>query len=140
MNANFRKSLLGRQLFWHLSLFLLLRLAPEQATVDVIPFSLLHEVDQGHVHDVIIEGPEISGALTDGRTFQSYAPDDPSLVPRLYAKGVSITARAQQSQSSIVLLLNSWLPLIAILGVWIVVSRHMQGVGRHSVLASLGQS
>ena len=60
---------------------------------------------------------------------RSYAPDDPSLVPRLYAKGVSITARAQQSQSSIVLLLTSWLPLIAILGVWIVVSSHMQGVG-----------
>ena len=131
MNANFRNIAIGAAIaFAPFAILLSLQLAPEQATVDVIPFSrLLHEVDQGHVHGVTIEGPEISGALTDGRSFQSYAPDDPSLVPRLYAKGVSITARARQSQSLIVVLLSSWLPLIAILGVWTVASRHMQGVG-----------
>jgi cell division protease FtsH len=128
MNANVRNIVIGATIvFAPFAILLSLRLAPQHATVEVVPFSqLVHEVDRGHVHDVLIEGPEISGAFTDGRSFQSYAPDDPSLVPRLYAKGVSITAR---SQSSVVVLLSSWLPLIAILSVWIVVSRHMQGVG-----------
>jgi cell division protease FtsH len=104
------------------------------AAADVIPFSqLLHEVDQGHVHDVLIEGPEMSGAFIDGRNFQSYAPDDPSLVPRLYAKGVSITAHAQQNQSLFVLLLGTWLPFLAIVGVWILASRHVQDIGRNAL-------
>lgn len=71
----------------------------QQVDPDTILFSrLLHETDQGHVHDVLIEGPQISGTFADGRSFQTYAPDDPSLVQRLYAKRVSITARPQPSQ------------------------------------------
>jgi cell division protease FtsH len=65
MNANFRNIAIGATIaLAPFAILLSLRLVPEQAAVDVIPFSrLLHEVDQGHVHDVIIEGPEISGAL-----------------------------------------------------------------------------
>ena len=134
MNANVRNTAIGAAIVCApVAIFLLLWLTGQHVTADVIPFSqLLHEVDQGHVHDVLIEGPEISGTLTDGRRFQSYALDDPSLVPRLYAKGVSITAHARQSRSSM-LLLSSWLPLFAIVGVWIVISRHMRGIGSNGL-------
>src|SRR5207302_890726 len=86
--------------------------------------------DQGRVRDVLIQGPEIHGTFTDGRSFQTYAPNDPSLIQRLYGKGVSITARPQQNDVPwFVSLLVSWLPFIALIGVWIFLSRQMQGAG-----------
>ncbi len=38
---------------------------------------LLTEVDAGHVRDVTIAGPDISGHYKDGHAFQTYAPSDP---------------------------------------------------------------
>jgi cell division protease FtsH len=75
------------------TILVLLQPTGDHATPDVIPFSqLLHEADQGRIRDVLIQGSQIQGTLTDGRDFQSYAPDDPTLVQRLYGKGVSIAA------------------------------------------------
>ena len=52
------------------------------------------------------------------------------MVQRLYGKGVAITARAQgDSVPWFVSLLVSWLPFIALIGVWIFLSRQMQGAG-----------
>ena len=91
---------------------------------------MLNEVDQGRVRDVLIQGPEIHGTFTDGRTFQTYAPSDPTLVQRLYNKGVSITARPlTENVPWFVSLLISWLPFVALIGVWIFLSRQMQGAG-----------
>ena len=132
MNANLRNFAL-----WVIIVLLLLALFtlfqnPSQRTQSQeISFSqLLNEVEQGRVRDVLIQGPEIHGNFTDGRGFQTYAPHDPSLIQRLYGKGVSITARAQQNDVPwFVSLLLSWLPFIALIGVWIFLSRQMQGAG-----------
>ena len=79
---------------------------------------------------MLIQGPDIHGTFTDGRSFQTYAPSDPTLVQRLYGKGVAITARPQgDSVPWFVSLLVSWLPFIALIGVWIFLSRQMQGAG-----------
>ncbi|TCT03946.1 ATP-dependent zinc metalloprotease FtsH [Aquabacter spiritensis] len=132
MNANLRNFAL-----WVIIVLLLLALfslfqSPGQRTsANEISFSqLLSDVDQGRVRDVLIEGPNISGTFTDGRQFQTYAPNDPSLVQRLYGKGVAITARAPSDNVPwFVSLLVSWLPFIALIGVWIFLSRQMQGAG-----------
>src|ERR671927_1225122 len=94
MNANLRNFAL-----WVIIVLLLLALFtlfqnPGQRTTSTdISFSqLLNEVDQGRVRDVVIQGPEIHGQFTDGRSFQTYAPSDPTLVQRLYNKNVAITA------------------------------------------------
>ena len=53
------------------------------------------------------------------------------LVQRLYGKGVQITARPPGDNVPwFVSLLVSWLPFIALIGVWIFLSRQMQGGGR----------
>src|SRR5690349_73249 len=132
MNANLRNFAL-----WVIIVLLLLALFtlfqnPGQRTQSQeISFSqLLSEVDQGRVRDVLIQGPEIHGTFTDGRGFQTYAPNDPGLVQKLYSKGVAITARPQQNDVPwFVSLLVSWLPFIALIGVWIFLSRQMQGAG-----------
>ena len=103
----------------------------QRASPDEVPFSqLLKEIDQSRVHDVLIQGPQIQGTFTDGRSFQTYAPDDPTLVQRLYGKGASITADVPKNNVPwYVSLLISWLPLAAIFGAWIFLFRNMQGIG-----------
>src|SRR5580692_6822905 len=132
MNANLRNfALCVIIVLLLLALFTLFQNPGQRTSAQDISFSqLLSEVDQGRVRDVLIQGPEIHGTFTDGRSFQTYAPNDPSLVQRLYGKGVSITARPQQNDVPwFVSLLVSWLPFIALIGVWIFLSRQMQGAG-----------
>jgi cell division protease FtsH len=77
---------------------------------------------------VVIQGPEIHGTFTNGSSFQTYAPNDPTLVSRLYNGKVSITAKPPGDNVPwFVSLLVSWLPFIALIGVWIFLSRQMQG-------------
>jgi cell division protease FtsH len=132
MNANLRNFALWVIIvLLLLALFTLFQNPGQRASSTDISFSqLLSEVDAGKVRDVLIQGPEIHGTFTDGRTFQTYAPNDPTLVQRLYGKGVSITARAQgDSVPWFVSLLVNWLPFIALIGVWVFLSRQMQGAG-----------
>jgi ATP-dependent Zn protease len=84
-----------------------------------ISFSqLLNDVDQGKVRDVVIQGAEIQGTYTDGRSFNTYAPSDPTLVDHLYKKQVIITARPLEDNVPwFVALFVSWLPFIAFIGV-----------------------
>ena len=102
---------------------------PSQRTSDrEIAFSqFLAEVDAGRVRDVLITGSEIRGTFTSGGRFQTIAPNDPTLIQRLYGKGVVITANNQQSEVPwFVSLALSWLPFIALIGVWVFLSRQMQ--------------
>ena len=130
MNANLRNFALWVIIvLLLLALFTLFQNPGQRGTSQDISFSqLLSEVDQGRVRDVIIQGPEIHGTFTDGRSFATYAPNDPSLVQRLYGKGVTITAKPlTENVPWFVSLLVSWLPFLALIGVWIFLSRQMQG-------------
>jgi cell division protease FtsH len=132
MNANLRNFALWVIIvLLLLALFTLFQNPGTHTTSQDISFSqLLSEVDQGRVRDVLIQGPEIHGTFTDGHSFQTYAPNDPSLIQRLYNKGVNIQARAQSENVPwFVSLLISWLPFVALIGVWIFLSRQMQGAG-----------
>src|SRR5450631_587613 len=131
MNPNFRNFALWVIIFLLvLALVTLFQSPGQKAPSSEITFSqLLTEVDAGHVKDVTIAGPEISGHYSDGnRSFQTYAPSDPALVDTLYKKNVQITARPPSDGNSwIMTLLINGLPLILFLGVWIYMSRQMQG-------------
>ena len=132
MNANLRNFALWVIIvLLLLALFTLFQNPSQRAASQDISFSqLLNEVEQGRVRDVLIQGPEIHGTFSNGQSFQTYAPNDPSLIQRLYGKGVAITARPQgDSVPWFVSLLVSWLPFIALIGVWIFLSRQMQGAG-----------
>src|SRR5437763_12782163 len=132
MNANLRNFAL-----WVIIVLLLLALftlfqnpATRTSASDISFSQLLTDVDQGRVRDVTIQGPEIHGTYTDGRAFNTYAPSDPGLVQKLYTKGVQITARPPgENVPWFVSLLVSWLPLIALIGGGVVLSRQMQGAG-----------
>src|ERR1700753_72275 len=130
MNANLRNFALWVIIvLLLLALFTLFQNPGQRASSQDISFSqLLTEVDQGNVRDVLIQGPEIHATYNNGTTFQTYAPSDPSLVTRLYNGKVQITAKPPGDNVPwFVSLLVSWLPFIALIGVWIFLSRQMQG-------------
>jgi cell division protease FtsH len=130
MNANLRNFALWVIIvLLLLALFTLFQNPGQRASSQDISFSqLLTEVDQNHVRDVVIQGPEIHGTFTNGSSFQTYAPNDPTLVSRLYNGKVSIAAKPPGDNVPwFVSLLVSWLPFIALIGVWIFLSRQMQG-------------
>jgi cell division protease FtsH len=130
MNANLRNFALWVIIvLLLLALFTLFQNPAQRASSQDISFSqLLSEVDQNHVRDVVIQGQEIHGTFTNGGSFQTYAPNDPTLVKRLYDGKVSITARPPGDNVPwFVSLLVSWLPFVALIGVWIFLSRQMQG-------------
>jgi cell division protease FtsH len=130
MNANLRNFALWVIIvLLLLALFTLFQNPGQRASSQDISFSqLLTEVDQNHVRDVVIQGPEIHGTFTNGSSFQTYAPNDPTLVSRLYNGKVSITAKPPGDNVPwFVSLLVSWLPFIALIGVWIFLSRQTHG-------------
>jgi cell division protease FtsH len=130
MNANLRNFALWVIIvLLLLALFTLFQNPGQRASSQDISFSqLLTEVDANHVRDVVIQGPEIHGTFTNGSSFQTYAPNDPTLVSRLYNGKVAITAKPPGDNVPwFVSLLVSWLPFIALIGVWIFLSRQMQG-------------
>ena len=96
-----------------------------------ISFSqLLAEVDNGNVSDVEIAGDSISGHFSDGRGFSTFAPSDPTLIQRLYDKGVVINAKPSNEGGPTLLgVLISWFPMLLLIAVWIFFMRQMQGGG-----------
>ena len=130
MNPNFRNFALWVIIFFLVvALVMLFQNPGQRQQTSAISFSeLLTQVDQGRVRDVTIAGNDITGHYTDGRDFSTYTPNDPTLVQTLYKKNVAITARPpSEGNNWLVTLLVNGLPLIAFLGVWIFLSRQMQG-------------
>src|SRR5471030_3000322 len=90
----------------------------------------LTEVNTGRVRDVVIQGRTVSGQLNDGRTFQTYTPEDPALVGRLTDKGVRVIAKPEDNDVNPLLhLLLSWFPMLLLIGVWVFFMRQMQSGG-----------
>jgi cell division protease FtsH len=100
------------------------------ASTQVAYSDFIGEVNGGRVRDVVIQGRTVTGALTDGRSFQTYTPEDPSLVSRLNDKGVRVIAKPEESDVNPLLhYLLSWFPMLLLIGVWVFFMRQMQSGG-----------
>ncbi|HDP26293.1 MAG TPA: ATP-dependent metallopeptidase FtsH/Yme1/Tma family protein [Deltaproteobacteria bacterium] len=95
-------------------------------------------LDRGNVREVTIQGNDIKGVLTDGSTFETYAPEDPKLVERLMEKNVLITAKPREESPWYTSVLISWIPMLLLIGVWIFFMRQMQAGGSKAM--SFGRS
>jgi cell division protease FtsH len=100
------------------------------AATQVAYSDFISEVNNGRVRDVVIQGRVVSGQLNDGRTFQTYTPDDPSLVKTLTDKNVRVIAKPEDSDVNPLLhYLLSWFPMLLLIGVWVFFMRQMQSGG-----------
>ncbi|MBM4293382.1 MAG: ATP-dependent metallopeptidase FtsH/Yme1/Tma family protein [Deltaproteobacteria bacterium] len=95
-------------------------------------------VQADKVSKVTIQGEEISGVLSDSKTFKTYSPLDPDLIKLLQAKKVEITARPKEENNWYTTLLVSWLPMLVLVGIWIFFMRQMQAGGGKAM--SFGKS
>ena len=90
----------------------------------------LAEVERGTVSDVTIQGNTISGHYADGKSFSTYAPDDPKLVETLRNSNVRIQAAPpDEGMPTFLTLLINWFPMLLLIGVWIFFMRQMQSGG-----------
>ena len=60
----------------------------------------LADVEAGQVNEVTIQGNAISGKYMNGKSFSTYAPDDPDLIKKLRERGVRINAAAPEDGST----------------------------------------
>jgi cell division protease FtsH len=90
----------------------------------------VNNVERQQVRDVLIQGPNIRGHLSDGRMFTTYAPNDPTLIERLQRNSVQYSAQPIEDQIHPLLsILLSYAPFIIMIGLWIFFMRQMQGGG-----------
>ena len=74
---------------------------------------LLSDVDQGKVHEVLVDGQQLHGKYSDGSSFHTTVPPANSeMIKSLHDKGVSMTFRDANSGSWPLQLLGTWAPLI----------------------------
>lgn len=92
--------------------------------------SFLDQVNKGQVQGVTIAGHDVTITTKDGKTFETYTPDDPNLVGKLVAANVNVTAKpVGDTMNPFLKVLISWAPMLLLIGVWIFFMRQMQSGG-----------
>jgi cell division protease FtsH len=111
---------------------------PTSETTSFAFSEFLEILDKGEVKEVTIQGRDIKGILLDDTPFDTYAPDDPKLVERLMEKNVLISAKPSDDSPWYMSVLISWIPMLLLIGVWILFMRQMQSGGTKAM--SFGRS
>ena len=107
-----------------------------------IPYSqFILDVKTGKVLSVSIEEKNISGVMSDGKSFDTYSPEtnNEALIGTLLENNVEVNAAEPGKNSFWVHAFISWFPILLLLGVWIYFMRQMQGGGGRGAL-SFGKS
>jgi cell division protease FtsH len=118
----------------------------QQPREPVVPFShFMHEVEQGQVAKVVIQGREIRGQYKGegergaaGEGFKTIVPDDFDVARTLLDRGVEIEAKQQDAEPWYLVAIIQWAPMLLLIGVWIFFMRQMQVGGGKAM--SFGKS
>ena len=102
---------------------------PKTPQKDMIYSEMISYLESGQINEVTIQGENITGKLTNGNVFKTFAPKDEKLVTQFREKGVKITAKPPEESPWYMTLLVSWFPMILLIGVWIFFMRQMQAGG-----------
>jgi cell division protease FtsH len=102
---------------------------PQNAQENIIFSDFISYADKGQIKEVTIQGDLITGTLNTGKSFKTYSPNDPSLIPLLKEKGIRISAKPADDSPWYMTILISWFPMLLLIGVWIFFMRQMQSGG-----------
>jgi cell division protease FtsH len=91
------------------------------------------QVKARKVAEVTLRGEEVSGVMEDKTVFQTYIPDVPNLVQTLVENGVRVKAESANQSGLFFAILNSWFPMLLIIGVWLFFMRQVQGGGNRAL-------
>ncbi len=141
-------SFLKNIIFWVVVVFAIVivyRLYSQtQPRPDELTFSqFLSQVEAGEIREVIIRGQELEGKYTtldtfgQPRTFTTFAPDYDDLINELRKNQVAINAKKPRESTYLITIL-SWAPILLFAGIWIFFMRQMQSGGNKAL--SFGKS
>jgi cell division protease FtsH len=106
-----------------------------RAPAPSIAFSdFITNVTEGRVKEVIMRGNHIAGKNKDEHSFTTYAPQDPTLIPKLIDKGVHVKAGPpEEEMPSLFHMFLSWLPIILLFAFGIFSLRQLQSGGNKAM-------
>jgi cell division protease FtsH len=94
----------------------------------------LTNVNEGRVKEVMVRGDSITGKMKDEHAFTTYAPKDPTLIPKLIEKGVHVKAGPpEEEMPSLFHMFLSWLPIILLVAFSIFSLRQIQSGGNKAM-------
>jgi cell division protease FtsH len=122
-----------------LLLVTMLRQGHEAPREEIAYSAFLEKLRNEQLNSVVIEENQITGELSDGKEFESYAPIiGEELLAELESKQVAVTARPKPEGSFWRQVLIMWFPLLLFIGLWIFFIRQMQSGGGKAM--SFGKS
>jgi len=87
------------------------------------------KAEKGEVSEVTIQGQQITGEYTNGRSFQTTVPEQTDVAAMLLSAGVEINVSPAEEVNPLLSILISWFPMLLLIGVWIFFMRQMQSGG-----------
>ncbi|MBU4393986.1 MAG: AAA family ATPase, partial [Proteobacteria bacterium] len=87
--------------------------------------AFLADLDKSEIKKIHLRGGEITGENKKGNSFSTFSPDVPGLMPQLINKSVEITA--DPSDPGLGNFLQSMIPVVLILGGWLIFNRTQSG-------------
>jgi len=128
-------------LFWAIIFVVLLLLfqlfaKPRPTVLDKTYSDFLAAVESDRVHEVETRGRNITWKEKDGKSYKTYAPEDPEMIKLLRERRVIINAK-KEGEAWYSYLIN-WFPMLLLVGLWLFFMRQMQ-VGGGKAL-SFGKS
>lgn len=104
-------------------------LGPRQAQGQKISYSqFLQNVERGDVNSVTIENQSIIGLTKENTPFTTYLPlPDEYLLGTLVKKGVTVSGKEPEQESTLLRIFINWFPMLLLIGVWLFFMRQMQG-------------
>jgi cell division protease FtsH len=124
-------SLYKNLIFWAIIIIIMVLLfnlfysKPRQTALERNYSDFISAVENNRVQKVEAQGRNITWTDTDGKSFKTYAPEDPEMIKILRDKRVVINAKKEE-ESPLWNILISWFPMILLIGVWLFFMRQMQ--------------
>jgi len=109
-------------------------LGPKESNNAKITFSqLISQIESGSVLEVTIRGSEIVGISDTNNSFESQIPNYPALFEILDRHQVRVKIEPTEKTNLFLAILNSWLPMILIIGIWLFFMRQVQSGGNRAM-------
>jgi cell division protease FtsH len=107
---------------------------PRESSEREISFSeFISQIESGSVLEVTIRGSQIHGVSDTNGSFQTQVPNYPALFKILDSHQVRVKVEPTDQTNLFMAILNSWLPMILIIGIWLFFMRQVQGGGNRAM-------
>ncbi|MED5516829.1 MAG: ATP-dependent zinc metalloprotease FtsH [SAR324 cluster bacterium] len=107
---------------------------PKESDERKISFSeFIAQIESGSLIEVTISGNQIRGVNDSNGSFQTQAPNYPALFEILDRHQVRVRIEPADQTNLFMAILNSWLPMILIIGIWLFFVRQIQGGGNRAM-------